>query len=69
MHTEMKDRIQKEYYRRVRQLISSILNGGNTITAMNSQVRYSAGILKWTKDEPNVMDRKTPKIMTMNQGY
>ena len=34
MHTEMKDKIQKEYYKRVRQLTSSKLNDGNTITAV-----------------------------------
>ena len=55
MHTEMKDKIKKEYYRRARQLTSSKLNGGNTIRAINSRavslVKYSVGILKWTKDE------------------
>ena len=55
MHTEMKDKIKKEYYRRVRQLTSSKLNGGNTIRAINSRavslVKYSVGILKWAKDE------------------
>ena len=59
----MKDKIQKEYYRRVRQLTSLKLNGGNTIRATNSQavslVRYSAGILKWKKDELKFRDRKT----------
>ena len=69
MYTEMKDKIQKEYYRRVRQLTSSKLNGENTIRAIYSRavslVRYSAGILKWTKDELKVMDRKTRKIMTL----
>ena len=73
MHIEVKDKIKKEYYRRVRQLILSNLNGGNTIRAINSQsvslVRYSAGILKWTKDELKAMDRKTRKIMTMNRLY
>ena len=73
MHTEMKDKIKKEYYRRVRQLTSSKLNGGNTIRAINSWavsvVRYSAGILKWTKDELKAMDRKTKKIMAMNRMY
>ena len=63
MHTDMKDKIKKEYYRRVRQLTSSKLNGGNTIRAINSRavslVRYSAGILKWTKDELKAMGRKT----------
>ena len=37
MHTEIKDKIQKEYYRRVIQLTSSKLNGGNTIRAANSK--------------------------------
>ena len=55
VRTEMKGKIQKEYYRRMRQLTSSKLNCENTIMGINSQavslVRYSAGILKWTKDE------------------
>ena len=71
MLTEIKDRIQKEYYRRVRKLASSKLDDGNTIRTINSRavslVRYSARILKWTKDELKVMDRKTRKIMTMNR--
>ena len=37
MYTEMKDKIQKEYYRRVRQLISSNLNCGNIIKAITSR--------------------------------
>ena len=60
MLTEIKDRIQKEYYRRVRKLASSKLDDGNTIRTINSRavslVRYSARILKWTKDELKVMD-------------
>ena len=73
MHTEIKDKIQKEYYRRVRTLTSSKLNGGNTVRAINSRavslVRYSTAIQKWTKDELKVMNRKTRKIMTMNRMY
>ena len=57
----------------MRQLTSSKLNGRNTIRAINSRavslVRYSAGILKWTKDKLKVMGRKTRKIMTMNRMY
>ena len=37
MHIKIKDKIKKEYYRRVRQLTSSKLNGGNTIRAINSR--------------------------------
>ena len=32
-------------------------------------VRYNAGILKWTRDELKLMDRKTRKKMTMNRRY
>ena len=69
----MKYKIQKEYYRRVRKLTSSKLNGGNTIRAVNSRavslVRYSAGMLKWTNDELKVIDRKKRKIITMSRAY
>ena len=36
MHTEIKDKILKEYYRRLKQLTSSKLSGGNTIRVINS---------------------------------
>ena len=53
MHPKMKDKIQKEYYGRVRQLTSSKLNGGSTIRAINSRavslIRYSAGVIKMAK--------------------
>ena len=69
---EMKGVITTEYFRRVRKILQSKLNGGNTITAINSRavavVRYSAGIVKWTKEELRVMDTKTRKLMTMNRA-
>ena len=71
MHTEMKNKIQKEYYRRVRQLTLSKLNDESRISAINSQdvslVKYSARILNWRIDELKVTDRKTQKIMTINR--
>ena len=73
MHTKLNDKIKKEYYRRVRQLTSSKLNGGNTTRAINARVvslvRCSDGILKWTKNELKAMVRKTRKIMTMSRMY
>ena len=73
MHIEMKGKIQNEYYRTVRQLTSLKLGSGNTIREINSSavslVRYSAGILKQTKDELKVVDKKTQKIITMNRTY
>ena len=65
MHNEMINKLQKESYVTVKQLPSSKLNGGNSIRTINCQtvfiVRYSAGILKWTKDELKVMDMKKRK--------
>ena len=73
MHDKMKHTIRKEYYRRVRQICSSNLNGGNTISVINSRavslVRYGAGVLKWTKEGLKVIDRKTRKIMNMNRMH
>ncbi len=31
-----------------------------------SLMRYSAGIVKWTKEDLDVMDRRMRKLMTMN---
>ena len=69
---EMKEKVRKEYYRRIRKVLESKLNGGNIIKAMNTwavaAVRYTAGILDWTVDELKEMDRKTRKLMTMNRA-
>ena len=54
---------------RVRRVLQSKLNEGNTIGAINtwavSLVRYTAGIINWRKDELEAMDRKTRKMMTI----
>ena len=69
---EMKNKVRKDYYRRIRKVLQSKLNGGNVIKAMNSwavaAVRYTAGIVDWKVDELKNMDRKTRKIMTMNHA-
>ena len=54
-HEEMKDQIKKEYIRRVRNILTSKLNGGNIVSAINSRVvsivRYGEEIISWTKME------------------
>ena len=69
---EMKERVRKEYIRRIKLLLESKLNGGNVIRAINTWavavLRYSGGILDWTKEELQNMDRKTRKIMTINHA-
>ena len=65
---EMKDKIQTQYFRQVKRVLRSKLNGGNMISAINiwavSLVRYTAGIVKQRKDELEAMDRWTRKLMT-----
>ena len=72
LYREMKEKLKKEYYRRVRKVFQSKLNGGNVTRALNtwcvSLLRYSAAFLEWTKEEVWEMDRKTRKIMNMNRA-
>ena len=68
-HDEMKEQLKKEYISRVRNVLKSTLNEDNIISAINSRavsiVRYGAGIIKWTKNELEELDRKTRTLMTM----
>jgi hypothetical protein len=69
---DMKEKVKTEYYKRVRKVLESKLNGGNVVKAINvwavAAVRYTAGILDWTVKELKEMDRKTRKLMTMNRA-
>ena len=52
---KMKEKIRKEYYRRVRVILRSELNGKNKIEAINSlaipTVQYNLGIIDWKYSE------------------
>ena len=69
MEKEMKEKVKKEYKRRLRLILRSKLNGKNKIQAINSWavalIRYGAGILDWTIEEMKKIDRATRKTMTM----
>ena len=69
---EMKEKIQKEYLRRTRELLETKLNCKNLIKGMNTWtvplVRYSGPFLKWTRDELKQMDQRTRKLMTMHKA-
>ena len=69
---EMKEKLRMEYKRRVRKILQSKLNGGNTVKAINtwavSLLRYSAPFVNWTRSELKEMDRMTRKMMTMNRA-
>lgn len=72
-HSKMKEVIWKEYKTRVKSMLKTKLNGGNIIKALNtfaiSVIRYSAGIIKWTKAELREADRKTRKLLTLFGGF
>ena len=71
-HEEMKQKTRKEYIDRVRKVMKSKLNGGNVIKAINTWtiplIRYGAGIIDWTKNEIDEIDRKTRKMLNMYGG-
>ena len=72
LHRQTKEKIKKEYLRRVRKVAQSKLNGGNLIQAINtwavSLIRYAGGIIEWTKQELKELDRRTRKLLIMNGG-
>ena len=67
LHAEMKIRLQNEYYRRLKRILKSKLNGMNVIIAVNtwamSVLRYEARVISWTKAELESIDRKARKQM------
>ena len=70
MNGAMKKKVREEYLRRVKLLAKSKLYARNVIEGINvwaiGVVRYSAGILDWTKGELKAMDVRTRKLLTMN---
>ena len=68
----VKDRLSKEYERRVKKVIRSKLNGGNMLRVINSWavslLRYSGGVVRWTKVELMNLDRKTRKLLIIQDA-
>jgi len=64
----MKEKIRKEYYRRVRLVLGTELNSKNKMQAINTLAvpvpQYSFGIIDWRDQEIKEMDRKTRKLLT-----
>ena len=72
-HKEMKQKIKKEYLRRIRLVLRTQLNSKNKITALNSLavpvVSYSFTIVNWTAQEIKQLDTKTRKLLTVNKAH
>ena len=72
-HKQMKERIRKEFYRRVRKVLQSDLNSKNKMTALNTLaipvVTYSFNIIDWSMQEMKRMDIKVRKLLTINRMH
>ena len=71
-HSKMKEKIRKEYNRRVRSILRTELNGRNKIEAINSLavpvvLQYSFGIIDWKISELKKIDTKTRKLLNMQK--
>ena len=69
---KMKEKVQKEYYKRVKTMLKSKLNGGNVMNAINiwavATVRYRAGIINWNKGELDKIDQQMRNLSNMLTG-
>ena len=67
---ELKLKLSKEYFRRLRKVLKSKLNGGNLVQGVNtweaSLLRYQAEFISWRKCELRILgDRKIRKLFTI----
>ena len=73
MVNEMKDKVKKEYYGRVRKVLETKLNSGNVFKAINtsavSVVRYSVGFLGWSRLQLEEIDNRTRKLLTIHKEF
>ena len=70
-HASMKEKIRKEYYRRIRLVLKTELNSKNCIETINTLaapvVQYSFNIINWHLADFNQLDTKTHKLLTSNK--
>ena len=73
MKNSLKEKLSKEYFRRVKKVLESKLNSRNLVKGINTWaatlMRYSAPFLDWTVDELKVIDRRTRKFLTMHKAF
>jgi len=69
-HKNEKEKLKKEYLRRLRLVLGTELSGQNKIQAIGSLavpvLRYSFGIVNWHQEELQKLDRKTRKLLTIH---
>ena len=69
---EMKLKVSKDYFRRLRKVLKSKLNGGNLIQGVNTWtvrlLRYSAAFFSWRKRELHNIYRKSRNLLKIYGG-
>jgi alkylhydroperoxidase/carboxymuconolactone decarboxylase family protein YurZ len=69
MEEEAKTKARQEYRKRSRKILKSRLNAKHKIEAINMYavpvIQYTAGVIKWTKEDMNKLNRQTRKMLTM----
>ena len=70
MHKEMREKVKTAYLKRLNLVLKSKLHSRNPINGINTWavavVRYSVGMVNWTNDEIDILERKTRKTLTMH---
>ena len=64
----VKDRLSKEYVRRVKKVIRSKRRERVINSWAVSLLRYSGGVVRWTKVELMNLDRKTRKLLIIQDA-
>ena len=66
---EVKLKVIKNYFRRLKKVLKSKLNGGNLVHSWEvSLLRYSAAFISWKKCELQAIERKTRKLFTIYEA-
>ena len=72
-HAKMKEKIRKEYYRRIRMVTKSELNAINRVEAINTLampvVAYIFKIVDWKLEEIRRLERKATKLLTLQRMH
>ena len=69
-HKNEKEKLKKEYLRRLRLVLGTELSAKNKIQAIGSLavpvLRYSFGIVNWHQEELQKLERETRKLLTIH---
>ena len=69
---KMKLKVSKEYFRQLKKVLKSKLNGRNLVQGVNSWavslLKYSAAFISWRKCKLQAIDMKTRKLFPIYGG-